>query len=78
MTMHVTSGLVSLLLLNSGRSCLQLKSQEASVNRKERCFNQKSQHSGEKVESCPEMNSKDFEQSWYVFKGKTDGSRESQ
>ena len=78
MTMHVTSGLVSLLLLNSGCSCSWLKSQEASVNRKDRCFNQKSQQSGEKVDSCPEMNSKDFLQSWYVFKGKTDGGTESQ
>ena len=76
MTMHVTSGLVSLLLLNSGRSCSRLKSQ--SVNRKERCFNQKSWQFGEKVDSCLEMNSKDFEQSWYIFKGKMDGSRESQ
>ena len=62
MTMHVTSGLVFLLLLNSGRSCSRLKSQEASVNRKERCFNQKSRQFGEKVDSCLETNSKDFEQ----------------
>ena len=35
-----------------------VKTPEASVDRKESCFNQKSQQSGEKADSCPKTNSK--------------------
>ena len=54
----------SLLLLNSGSAAHAPKPiiQEASVNRKERCFSQKSWQSGEKVDSCPEANSEDSDQ----------------
>ena len=50
----------------------------ASVTRKESCFNQKSQRSGEKVDSCPETNSKDSVQPRTFLKGKMEGWEESQ
>ena len=42
---------------------------EASVHRKERCFNQKSRQPGEKVDSCSETNSQDSFQPWHFLKG---------
>ena len=47
--------------------------QEASVRRKESCFNQKSQQSGEKVDLGPETNSEDCAQLWQFLKGKIGG-----
>ena len=40
---------------------------EANVNRKERCFNQKSWQSGKKVHSCLKTNAKDSAQLWQFF-----------
>lgn len=48
---------------------------EESVNRREKCFNQKSKQSEEMVDSWPETNSKDSVQPWQFFKGKTEGSK---
>ena len=48
--------------------------QEASVSRKESCFNQKSQPSGEEVDSCLETNSHDSAQPGH-FKGKKNEAR---
>ena len=44
----------------------------ASVCSKERCFIQKSWQSGEKADLCPETNSKDFDQLWQFFEGKSE------
>ena len=48
-------------MLNSGSSdhCPKGNNQEASVSRKERCFRQKGQQSGEKVDLCLEIISAD-------------------
>lgn len=43
---------------------------EASVNRMESSFNQKSQQSGERVDLFSEANSKDLAQLWQYFKEK--------
>ena len=61
-----------LLLLNSSLAAPHSKANnwEASVSTKERSFIQKSQHSGEKVDSCPETNFKDSAQPWQFLKGK--------
>ena len=45
--------------------------QEESTNRRERCFHQKSELSGEKV--CPETSSEDSAQPWQFLKGKGGG-----
>ena len=49
------------LLLNLALGACHSKAnnEEASVGSKESCFNQKSWQSGEKVDLCPETNSKD-------------------
>lgn len=45
--------------------------QEESVNKRNRCFTQKSQESGEKMDSwCPKTSSKGFAQPWQFLKGK--------
>ena len=43
--------------------------QEASVSRKEWCFNQKIHQSGEKVDSCLETDLEDSSEPWKDFKG---------
>ena len=56
---------IEVLLPNSGSAthCSEANNQEISVNRKERCFNQKNQQSEGKVDSRPkETNSKDSTQ----------------
>ena len=60
------------MLPNSGSAACHSKAnnREASVSRKERCFNQKSRQSGEKVDSCPKSNSEDSCSAMTVFKGK--------
>ena len=58
-------------------SCSPLKPiiREASVSRKERCFNQESRQSGEIVDSCPETSSEDSAEPWQLLKGKMEGGR---
>ena len=46
---------------------------EASVSRKERCFNQKSWQSGEKVDSCPKTSFENSAQLWQLLKGRMRG-----
>ena len=55
--------------LKFGCSLLLSNNQEASVSRKERYFIQKSGQSGEKVDSCPETNTKDSARPWQLLKG---------
>ena len=60
------------MLPNSGSAAHSQKPVilEASVNGKERWFNQKSWKCGEKVDSRPETNSKDSAQTGLFLKGK--------
>ena len=60
------------MLPNSGSAacCSKANTQEATVGRKESCFNQKTGQSGEKVGSCPKTNSEDSAWPWKFLKGK--------
>lgn len=55
---------ILILLLNSGSPACYSNNSRGKCQQEENCFNQKSQQSREKMDSCPETSSQDSGQSW--------------